>query len=344
MGLLWGTAVGDALGLPAEGLSPRTIQRRWPQPWRHRLLFGRGMTSDDTEHTFLVGQSLVQSGSDTKRFQSLCAARLRWWFAALPGGVGLATARACAKLWLGFSPARSGVNSAGNGPAMRAAIIGAYHSDNAQRRLEFVAVSSRITHTDERAVIAAQAVAEAAALIVNGRNNSADLLERMEALSQRADWREVCSQLKSGWESNHSVGEMAAALGLKDGVSGYALHTVPIALFAVWRSPGNFRDTLTRALDCGGDTDSVGAIVGGLAGLRAELNGIPSEWIAGVIEWPRTGHVMGQLAERMVEAKENGAVKPVTWFWPGVPLRNVFFILVVILHGFRRLVFNIVGR
>ena len=41
----------------------------------------------------------------------------------LPAGVGLATARACLKLWLGFSPERSGIYSAGNGPAMRSAVL-----------------------------------------------------------------------------------------------------------------------------------------------------------------------------------------------------------------------------
>ncbi|TVS08433.1 MAG: hypothetical protein EA424_28605 [Planctomycetaceae bacterium] len=42
----------------------------------------------------------------------------------LPAGVGMATARACLKLWLGFPPKRSGVDSAGNGPAMGKAVLG----------------------------------------------------------------------------------------------------------------------------------------------------------------------------------------------------------------------------
>ncbi len=41
-GIMLGIAVGDALGLPAEGLSPRRRQRLLPGPWRHRLLSGRG--------------------------------------------------------------------------------------------------------------------------------------------------------------------------------------------------------------------------------------------------------------------------------------------------------------
>ena len=57
-GLLVGTAVGDALGLPAEGLSRQRVHRLYRGRWRHRLLFGRGMISDDTEHTLFVAQSL----------------------------------------------------------------------------------------------------------------------------------------------------------------------------------------------------------------------------------------------------------------------------------------------
>ena len=59
-GIILGTAVGDALGLPDEGLSPGRIGR-----WRrgkvgHRFVFGRGMISDDTEHTILVCQALLE--------------------------------------------------------------------------------------------------------------------------------------------------------------------------------------------------------------------------------------------------------------------------------------------
>lgn len=58
--VLLGTAVGDSIGLPTEGLSPKAIAHRWKGQWRQRLLFGRGMVSDDTEHTVFVGQCLCR--------------------------------------------------------------------------------------------------------------------------------------------------------------------------------------------------------------------------------------------------------------------------------------------
>ena len=167
-GLLLGTATGDALGLPAEGLSSQRIQKRWKGNWKMRLCFGRGMVSDDTEHTVMVAQTLLEFPDDVAAFQRSLAWRLRWWFLSLPAAVGLATARACVKLWCGFPPTKSGVMSAGNGPAMRAAVIGCFFADDPQRRREFVKAATRITHTDPRAEWGAIAVAEAAAWIAQG--------------------------------------------------------------------------------------------------------------------------------------------------------------------------------
>src|SRR5271163_2525086 len=165
-GILLGTAVGDALGLPAEGLSPARRRRLMPGPWRHRLLFGRGMVSDDTEHTLFVAQSLLRHPDDAAAFQRRLAWHVRWWFAGLPAGIGIATARACVKLWLGFPPHRSGVFSAGNGPAMRSAFIGAYFHDKPDVLQRFVLASTQLTHSDPKAAIGSEAVARIAAWAV----------------------------------------------------------------------------------------------------------------------------------------------------------------------------------
>ena len=55
VGCLMGTAVGDALGLPYEGLSPRRGARMFPDLDRYHLLPGYGMVSDDTEHACFAG-------------------------------------------------------------------------------------------------------------------------------------------------------------------------------------------------------------------------------------------------------------------------------------------------
>src|SRR5207248_4895423 len=162
VGCLLGTAVGDALGLPYENLSPRRQRRLFPDLDRYHLLPGRGMMSDDTEHACMVAQALIISAGDEARFLRSLAWRLRGWLLGLPAGIGKATARALVKLWLGFPPHKSGVYSAGNGPAMRAPVLGVCYGDNPARLPALVRASTRITHTDSRADGGAFAVAWAA--------------------------------------------------------------------------------------------------------------------------------------------------------------------------------------
>jgi ADP-ribosyl-[dinitrogen reductase] hydrolase len=143
-GCLLGTAVGDSIGLPYEGMSPRRAKRFAKLPLTHRFVFGRGMVSDDTDHTVFVTQSLIVSGGDVDQFRRALAWRLRWWLACLPAGIGWATLRAIIRLWLGFK--RSGVYSAGNGPSMRSAIIGAALAENVERRTALARASTELTH------------------------------------------------------------------------------------------------------------------------------------------------------------------------------------------------------
>src|SRR5262249_24679426 len=97
-GLLLGTAVGDALGTPREGLSPRRAARLYGgPPLRHALVFGRGMVSDDTEHASLVAQALLRAPNDPSAFARHLAWGLRLWAASFPIAMGRATLRAMVK-------------------------------------------------------------------------------------------------------------------------------------------------------------------------------------------------------------------------------------------------------
>lgn len=192
-GLLFGTAVGDALGLPAENLSAEKIRRRWQGQWRMRFLLGRGMVSDDTEHTLMVAQALLANANDAKAFQRALAWKFRWWLIGLPGGIGLATAKACLKLWVGFPPGKNAVRSGGSGPAMRSAILGAYFANDPERRREFVLASSRLTHRGWQAETAALAVAEAAAFAAanRGARDSSQVVLMLRPLSAETEWKNL---------------------------------------------------------------------------------------------------------------------------------------------------------
>ncbi|HWQ92418.1 MAG TPA: ADP-ribosylglycohydrolase family protein [Clostridia bacterium] len=337
-GVLLGTAIGDALGLPAEGLSRSRIHLRWHGQWRHRFILGRGMWSDDTEHTLFVAQALLSHPNDPAAFQRCLAWKLRFWLLGLPAGIGFATLRSIIKLWLGFSPSRSGVSSAGNGPAMRSAIIGAYFYDEPERRKMFVSACTRLTHTDPRAETAALAVAEAAACAVAHKTAPADLLSSLQRLGSDPEWSTICTKLQTAHNVGDSVQTFADSIGPTHGVSGYAYHSVPVALYAWFRHPDSFQDALTSALNCGGDTDTVGAIVGALAGAAATPQNISAEWRNGIVEWPRSVRLLTEMAHRLADQKTQGHVAgSVRYFWPGLVLRNLVFLITVLVHGFRRL-------
>ena len=338
-GVLLGTAVGDALGLPAEGLSPQTIRRLGWSPWRHRLVAGRGMLSDDTEHTALVARSLLEHPADADAFQRTLARRLRWWLLALPAGVGLATARAILRLWVGFSPARSGVRSAGNGPAMRCAVIGVYFHDRPELMEEYVRRATVVTHTDPRALCGALAVALAAAHGARGDVDAGAFLEQARNLEGAGDqWLAALDRLEEGLARSLSVPALAGELELARGVTGYVNHTVPVALYGWLRHPGDFEAALSETLDCGGDADTTGAIVGAMAGASVGPQGIPSRWVRGIVDAPVSVGYLHSLAVALTAALNNKTISRPRYGWWLVPLRNMLFLLIVLAHGFLRLV------
>ena len=331
VGCLLGMGVADALGLPREGLSRRRGERLFPRLDRHEFFFGRGVFSDDTEHACMTAQALLTSGGDATRFARDLARRLRWWFLGLPAGIGRATLRACLRLWVGFGPQRSGVYSAGNGPAMRAPILGVCLGHDLPRLGEFLRASTRLTHTDPKAEYGAFAVAWATyrsaetrtrsppaprefvhefRRIIKGDRHSAALLDFLDAA--------VLSV-----EAGQTTEAFADTLELDRGVSGYIYHTVPVAIHAWFRYPDDYRAAVQAVLRCGGDTDTVAAIAGALIGARVGKAGIPAEWLAGVMDWPRSVRWVEELAQRVGEGKWQTTPQPplslAVW---AIPFRN----------------------
>lgn len=340
VGCLLGTAVGDALGLAYEGLTPSRAVRLLGQPDRCRFFFGRGMISDDTEHTCMVAQSLIEANVDVERFARRFAGRLRWWILAFPAGVGKATARAGIKLWLGAKPANAGVFSAGNGPAMRAAILGAT-LDDVERLLELVRASSRLTHSDPKAEYGAIAVALAARCSRN--NETVDgklwLTEVVAAVGDGGmELTELLSRSVNSVAAGESTNSFAASLGLTKGVTGYTYYTVPVAIHAWLSHPKNYRQAVTAVIECGGDADTTAAIVGGIVGSGVGESGIPSEWVDRILEYPRSVSWMRTLGKKLSDTvKETHPANAPRVNPIAVLFRNLLFLIIVLFHGFRRL-------
>jgi ADP-ribosyl-[dinitrogen reductase] hydrolase len=333
IGSLLGTAVGDAIGLPYEGLSRRRGLKLLGKPTKHRLLFGKGMVSDDTEHTCMVAQALIESGGDPEKFERSLSWRMRIWLLGMPAGIGFTTLRSIIKLWCGVPPQHSGVFSAGNGPAMRSAILGTVAEGDCLR--ELVRRSARMTHSDPKAEAGAFAVAFATSLVCKTPNLSGE--QYLAALQLELDEPELLGLLRRVVDSV-AAGEGTIAFATRMfgtwGVSGYVYQTVPVAIHAWLSYPQDFRGAIEVTVACGGDTDSVAAIVGGIVGAAVGADGIPSSWLGGVIEWPRSLDWMRRLGRQLEEGTTRQTIE-LSFF--ALLLRNVGFLAIVIFHGFRRL-------
>ncbi|MBF0527710.1 MAG: ADP-ribosylglycohydrolase family protein [Deltaproteobacteria bacterium] len=340
VGCLLGTALGDALGLPMEGLSRRRQSAMFPDLTRFHFFFGRGMISDDTEHAGLVAEAVAVSGGRRELFAAHLARGLRWWLLSLPAGVGWATLRSILKLWVGFGYNRSGVYSAGNGPAMRSPLLGVLYGADRSRLIDLVRISTRLTHSDPKAEQGALAVAWAAYLAGQHREEPRDFLDTIPTiLGPNADELSgLLGKAADSAASGQSTADFAADLGLERGVTGYMFHTVPVVIQAWLRHPGDFRTAIASIIRCGGDADTTAAILGGIIGAAVGRAGLPSEYFSNLWLWPKTISWFEQMGPALAQAVETEVANPGPPYpWWGVWPRNLFFLMVVLTHGFRRL-------
>ena len=65
------------------------------------------------------------------------------------------------------------------------------------------------------------------------------------------------------------------------GISGWAVSTLESALWAL-ESTGSFEEALVAAVNLGGDSDSIGAVCGQLAGAKCGVEAIPERWLGAI--------------------------------------------------------------
>jgi len=365
-GLLVATAVGDALGLPYEGApAKRVASLLGTAPVSHRMLpFGIGLVSDDTEHAALAARALVVARGDTGAFASALGHGLRRWLLGVPPGVGVATLRAAFRLWFGVAPDRSGVRSAGNGPAMRSPIIGAFHRYDDALRVSFTRASTLMTHSDPRAEIGAQALSQLAAMLVSNRlgitagrrPDWAGVLAHLRSaprdvdgctLAEAAEWQKAVSVLDQAAQAPGGPAPAARAaelLGCGRGVSGYAFHSVPVAVYCWWLHTGSLAQVADAAVRLGGDTDSVAASACALEGASRGLASIQADdadaaLVRGIRDWPLGISELRALGSLLAAAASGtvGETPSVSPLHALVPIRSALVVAIVVAHQARRL-------
>lgn len=275
-GAVVGSAVGDALGAPFEFGPPGAYSARFPDGAGTMCGGGGwdpGEATDDTQMAVLVAESLLERGGlDLPEL----FARFRRWAAGDPKDIGLQTEAVLTggDPWDLAAALHFQVNgrAAGNGSLMRAATsavrFAAPDRPAAEARELTMDAARRIaalTHGDRAAWEGTAVLHELIRVALDGDDPLAavpDALARVDAAHRErwttvlaADWRPECAT-----EFN---GAVWPCLGT--------------ALWAL-RTTGSYEEALASAVDAGGDTDTVAAVTGALAGAVYGLAAIPARW------------------------------------------------------------------
>ncbi|MCX4524486.1 MULTISPECIES: ADP-ribosylglycohydrolase family protein [unclassified Streptomyces] len=268
VGAVLGSAVGDALGAPYEfgpagELTARGAEMCAGGGW------DPGEATDDTQMAVLVGESLLEHGGlelpdAFGRFQR--------WAAGHPKDIGLQTEDVLTngQPWDLAAAVHFQVNSraAGNGSLMRASTSAVYfaaagrdESMDAARRI------SALTHGDRAAWEGTAILHELVRVCLDGSDPLAALPEALDAV--HPDHRERYGRvLAPDWHP-----------GLATEFNGAVWPCLGSAVWAL-RTTSGFAQAVRAAVDLGGDTDTVAAVTGTLAGARYGQAEIPVEWTA----------------------------------------------------------------
>ncbi|MFD8412197.1 ADP-ribosylglycohydrolase family protein [Streptomyces sp. NPDC059650] len=268
VGAVLGSAVGDALGAPYEfgpagELSARGAEMRGGGGWEP------GEATDDTQMAVLVGESLLEHGG--LELPDVFD-RFRRWAAAGPKDIGLQTEAVLTggDPWDLAAALHFQVNAraAGNGSLMRASTSAVYFA--AGGREATMAVARRIaalTHGDPAAWEGTAVLHELVRVGLAGGDPLDGVPEALAAVDpeQRERYARV---LAPDWHP-----------GLATEFNGAVWPCLGSAVWAV-RTTAGFTQAVRAAVDLGGDTDTVAAVTGTLAGVRYGRAAIPVEWTA----------------------------------------------------------------
>ena len=295
---LLGLAVGDALGVPVE-LTPRAARQQDPVTGMRAYGTHRqpaGTWSDDSSLTFCLAETLARPGGlmDKPDLADFAQRSINWLYKSYwtatdeTFDVGNATRVAIDRLQRGTAPTSAGPRSEldnGNGALMRILPL-VFHD------------TWRAEHLD---LNAAWVLTEAVASVTHGhpRSTLGCFLYLLVArgLLDGLSPAEACAQMRAlanPWLENGSIpavvedkhyrwwvlsGDLVSQPESKISSTGYVVHTLEAALWCLL-THDSYAATVLAAVNLGDDTDTTGAVAGGLAGLAYGEAAIPAEWLA----------------------------------------------------------------
>jgi ADP-ribosylglycohydrolase len=284
VGSIMGFAIGDALGMPAQFLTPTQIRRYYGKPISDFLKAHEGHASDflpaasytdDTQMMLATAECLVEYRKmDTARQAD---SLLLWYTNTSPHRTPMrANIQACKHLSMGRAWNKSGVFSAGCGAAVRTPPIGLFFHRNPDALIRAALDNCIITHTDHRARAASVAVAYLTARLVQLTDKCLPGDQVLETADRVFDLdKDMAAMLRWVTQIVHLHPEEAL---FEIGTSSDSLETVPAAVYCFLKHPRNFAHAVIAAVNGGDAADSIGALTGCFVGALAGTEAIPEHW------------------------------------------------------------------
>lgn len=281
LGGLYGSLVGDALGVPVE-FAPRETRKKDPVlGMRSQGAHGQpaGTWSDDGSLLLCSAESLTEKSFD---LQDMGERFLQWfefghWAAhGLVFDIGNATRQALLRIRHDTPAIQAGGRDQydnGNGSLMRIlpVVLANLHEDESTfvTRIE---QASAITHGHARSKMACVFHGLMVRALMVGLRHE-DALRQAQAC--------FAGIYERSSEFNHFtkvMGSDLAARAERDIQSGgYVIDTLTASIWCLLTTD-NFADCVLKAVNLGDDTDTTGCVAGGLAGVTYGLDAIPTEW------------------------------------------------------------------
>lgn len=340
-GALYGLAIGDALGMPTQLLSREQVTARWgplltgfePAPPGHPIAAGLppGAVTDDTEQAVLLARMLAENrgvpGPD-----DWAAALIAWELDMIERGsldlLGPSTKRALTAVLAGTPPPEAGRHGDTNGAAMRITPVGiafaaatapggspgadAPYADagSLSRLVDHVVEASCVTHNTSVALAGASAVAAAVSAGIDGASvagatNAGIAAARLAA--GRGHWiagADVAARIR--WAVDLAAGaapdQAAELIGTLVGTSLATQESVPAAFAVLSAIPDDPWRACLLAASLGGDTDTIAAMAGAIAGACHGRSGFPPHAIAAI---DAHGFALPALAGSLLALRES---------------------------------------
>lgn len=322
-GCLVGSAVGDAMGMPASFMSPEKIKRVYGRitgflpPDKEQVHHGglaEGETTDDTEESLMIAEVLIEAGGFDR---ALFVRKMKDWAVKnrmLESTViGPSTRRFLQALVDGEDLSTTGFPGDTNGGAMRVAPVGIFHHGSLQPAIADAMASAEPSHGSKPGMASAAAIAAAVAVAVEGGCTPMDVMNAALIGAEAGERRgidipapSVAARIRLAMElvernCQKPVDEIAYILYQYIGAGMKSYESIPFSLGAFYAAGGDFQTGLLAAINTGDDADTNGAIIGALCGAYCGVEKIDPAWIRKLQQ--KNSIDFAQIAERLLASR-----------------------------------------